>query len=471
VTFVAGAFDTNGFYTRTAVTAEALAAELTSNEASLRDQLHAFEASLPRTGDSKIDEYLHWYASAAILLTKGDRDGHVLTMGYRELNQRDSFWASGIHLVFWRDLERAMLLETVRGQAPTGRIPSTLLPLIDRGDEIDSTEYFILRAARYYSWYRDEALRKQVWPAMQKALDYLASRDSEHVGVPMQLSFWADWKDVNGETGRRYAPHFALLWLASLRAGSEWALLAKDSVAARRYETFAKRASAFINRPYGQGGLWDGHSYVDRWSDGRSPSYVLQDQVVGAYFNVIAVERLNLLYRQLRANETPWGVREKFPYQSDWTEGMGGMPGNYHNGGIWPYLNFVDATGRYLHGHSVDAERIIHEIGEADLDAQGDNKPSEYLNGDTGTNRGFPIQSWDAELFSTIYFGAFGLERTSASNIDVHVHIPPSRDFSTELVLPACTGTLSRQAGKLSWQEEQDACRKQGIIVNVRGGS
>jgi len=42
----------------------------------------------------------------------------------------------------------------------------------------------------------------------------------------------------------------------------------------------------------------------------------------------------------------------------------------------------------------------------------------------------------DAALFSAIYFGAFGIERVSTSEIDIHVHIPHSRDFSTVLVLP-----------------------------------
>ena len=40
---------------------------------------------IPRTGDDRIDRYLPWYMSAGILLTKIDRTGDVLTMGYREL--------------------------------------------------------------------------------------------------------------------------------------------------------------------------------------------------------------------------------------------------------------------------------------------------------------------------------------------------------------------------------------------------
>jgi Glycosyl-hydrolase family 116, catalytic region len=465
VTFATGAFDRNGRYTREQRNVGSLAEDLITQARILREQLHLFVDALPRIGDAEIDRYLRWYVSAGILLTKGDRDGHVLTMGYRELNPRDSFWTSALHLVFWKELERTMLLETALGQKPSGRIPSTLLPLIDRGDEIDSSEYFILRSLRYYRWYRDKAVLAHLWPAVRKAIDYLSSRDLQHVGVPMQQSYWADWKDVPAVRGRRYAPHFALLWVASLRAAAEFAVAMNEAGSAVRYATLADRAAAFLNLPYAEGGMWNGHNYVERWEDGQLRPYVLEDQLVGAYFRVIPAGRLNQIYEAIRASETPWGVREKYPYQTGWTEESGGTGGNYHNGGIWPYLNFVDATGRYLHGYAADAERIIHEIGHADLDAGGDEKPGEYLNGETGDNRGFALQGWDAALFSTIYSGALGLERPSISRINIHPHVPNGRDFSTRLVLPACTGKFSRKSGKSIWHEDQGQCLRQGISV------
>jgi glycogen debranching enzyme len=241
-----------------------------------------------------------------------------------------------------------------------------------------------------------------------------------------------------------------------------------DTSSAARYTALADRAAAFINRPFTEGGMWSGRNYVERWADGMLRPYVLEDQLIGAYFHVIPSDRLHQIYEQIRANETPWGVREKFPYQRGWTEENGGTGGNYHNGGIWPYLNFVDAKGRYLNGYTDDAERIIHEVGRADIDAGGDEKPGEYLNGDTGANRGFSVQGWDAALFSAICFGAFGLERSSTSRIDIRPNVPLSRDFSTRLVLPPCTGTLTRRAGAFVWHEEQDECVRRGIGVVVK---
>jgi hypothetical protein len=468
-TFIVGYFHPNGYYANEFPSAQRLLAALAEQTTSYAAQLAEFEAALPVTGDRTIDGYLRWYSSAAIFLTKGLRTGEVLTMGYRELNQRDSYWAAALHLVFWKDLERKMIVESIQGQLPSGRIPVTLLPTIDRGDEIDSAEYFILRVARFCHWYRDDPLLAQAWPAVKKAIAYLQSRDLEKVDMPMQTSYWADWKDVPGVEGRKYAPHFELLWLAALEAASELAVAAHDTEAAADYRNLEGRAREAINRPVEQGGLWNGSNYVDRWQDGHLPKYVLEDQVMGAYFDVIPADRLRSIYRQLKGNETAYGVRETFPYapysSGFYTTTIDG--GNYHNGGIWPYLNFVDAASRYTHGEAADAERIIHEVGRADLEASNDYQPHEFLNGDDGRNLGASIISWDSALFATIYFGAFGLERTSPSNFEIHVHIPPPRDFSTQLLLPGCTGTLSRRGDRLMW-EDGDSCRRLGMTVTIK---
>lgn len=468
ISFVVGRYDPQGAYARDADNPDKLIAELSSHIDPLADELRGFVQMIPRTGDDRIDHYLPWYMSAGILLTKGNSAGDVLTMGYRELNPRDSFWTSGIHLVLWPSLERHMIQELAQNERADGRIPVTILPVIDRGSEIDSDTYFILRLARYYRWYRDDALLRQLWPAVQKAIAYLVARDTDHVGVPKQISYWADWKDVSGVDGRVYAPYFALLWLASVREASELAEALHDEASAARYRELGDRAEKFINTPWDQGGLWNGNNYVDRWSDGHRPNYILEDQTVGAYFDVIPHDRLDSIFQRLRASETHWGVRETFPYNATWTDEMGGTPGNYHNGGIWPHLNFIDVADRYLHGRGVDAERIIHEVGQADLDAHGDEKPGEFLNGDTGENAGCAVQGWDADLFSAVYFGAFGISRPSAQRIDIRVHIPPGRNFSTRLMLPECRGTLNRRAGALVWSEDQQECRKKGITVSSR---
>lgn len=96
------------------------------------------DARLPRTGDAQLDEYLRWYTTAGVAMTRELKDGTTLTMGYHELNQRDSFWTTWPHLVLWPSLERRMLEESVWSQRPDGKVPTTILPVIEREDDIDN---------------------------------------------------------------------------------------------------------------------------------------------------------------------------------------------------------------------------------------------------------------------------------------------------------------------------------------------
>lgn len=470
LTFIAGNYDENGRYATRFTTARVLLDYACREADSFARQLREFEDALPRTGDASLDAYVRWYTSAGILLTKGDRSGDVLTMGYMELNQRDSFWSTGVHLIMWQSLECQMILETIAGQRPDGRIPVTLLPLTDRGDEIDSSEYFILRVARYYSWYRDRELLRKAWPSVQAAIRYLQSRDLQHVGVPMQTSYWADWKDIPQVQGRIYAPYFDLLWVAALHVAIGLAQEMGDHDSTASYQNLERRADEFINRPLDRGGLWAGSHYADRWRDSEPRKYVLLDQVVAAYFGVISRQKLETIYKTLRASETQFGERETYPYapygSGFWPPHDG--PGNYHNGGVWPYLNFIDAATRYLDRRPADAERIIREVAVHDLETGGDYLPGEFLNAESGENLGFAPQAWDAVLFSAIYFGALGVERVTNDQFRVTVTLPRDRSFKTQLHLPGCSGTLRTQGSGLVWQPERCSPNLHVTVIDAR---
>jgi Glycosyl-hydrolase family 116, catalytic region len=419
----------------------------------LEEQHSDLIAALPRIGDPELDVYLRWYLSAAVLLTKGIASGDVLTMGYKELNQRDSFWTTGVHLIYWPDLELKMLHESMTYQRPNGQIPLTILPVINRDNNIDGNEYFILRIARYYRWYRDAALLKEAMPHVKSAIDYLVSLDREGIGMPMQQSFWADWKDVPGVEGRAYAPHFDLLWLAALKSAAFLASESSDSAYASELNARYRKAYERINRDVGQGGLWDQSRYVDLWKDDRKAAYELEDQALAAIFDVIPHDRLESIYATLnKQNESKFGVRETYPYIPSFAQPYG--LGEYHNGGIWPYLNFADAWGRFKNGRAGDAERILREVGYNDLARFNDFSPGEFLNGETGENEGYAVQGWDADFFSAIYFGALGLERLNATDLAVHVNLSSNRDFRTTIRVPEGDLTLSRVNGHMNIEKK-----------------
>jgi len=423
------------------------------NYAFLRGEIFDFVSAVPSLGDEKIYLYTRWYMQAAILLTKSTVTGEVMTMGYTELNQRDSFWTSFLHVSLWSSLERDIIRLSARWMRPDGKIPTTLLPKIERDFDIDINEYFCLRIARYYRFHRDRSFLEETYGAYLRSVDFILGFDRDGDGLPEQetpdnpMCFWGDWKDVLGVIGRKLSPHFCLLWLAVLKEGAFLAREMEDAEHAHRFDSLYAKAYETVNRDVSDGGLWAGDHYAEVWYDGREMTEILEDQTVGLIWGVVPPERVAMIYNALSRSENEFGIRETYPYRPD---SFGYVGGDYHNGGIWPYLMFCDIMSRYVNGYADDAERLIRKIGRADLELPGDFAPNEYLNGDTGENCGKEIQGWSSALYGAVTHGAFGISHTGEREITVDLRF--ARDFETVLVLPKRFGRvkLSSKNGELS---------------------
>ena len=369
----------------------------------LKQATQAFEAKIPRTGDAELDDYLRWYMVPGVALTKCTAKGQVVTLGYCELNQRDSYWASWLHLVLMPTAERRMIEESIAGMRPHGKVPTCLLPRIDRKDDIDINAFFLLRFYRYYKYHGDDAFLKEHWAALQIAADWLLSRDLEGIGLPVQTSTWADWKDVSGVEGRKYSPYAALVYIAAMRRMSRMAEALGDTEAQERYGEAAGKAFRRINLPRGKGGLWNGRYYCQLWKDGRTDDRLLQDQTVGILLGVVPPGRARSIIRALnRTNRTPWGICETFPY---YDADFGYAPATYHNGGVWPWLSFADDWARITLGRRQEAIGLVKTVARADLVDSGDWAANEHINSLTGENLGFQLQGWNAGLFGLVWFG------------------------------------------------------------------
>lgn len=454
VVFLLGIFDEDHRFKMKFDTAHDVCRYVESSYAVIRNELFDFIHVIPNTGDKQIYRYTRWYMQAAILLTKSDKSGQVMTMGYTELNQRDSFWTSFLHVSLWNDLEKDIIRLSGRWMRHDGKIPTTILPKIERNYDIDINEYFCLRIARYYRYHKDMGFLEEMYPYYVKSVNFLMTFDRDGDGLPEQdtpdnpMCFWGDWKDVLGVVGRKLAPHFSLLWLAVLKEGAYLAGEMDDLETKSAYEALYKKAYENINKDTSNGGLWLKDHYAEVWYDSREMTEVLQDQTVGLIFGVVPENRIKPIYDAISHGENEFGIRETYPYRPD---SFGYVGGDYHNGGIWPYLMFCDIMSRYLNGYSADAERLIRKVGYYDLELPGDFAPNEYMNGDTGENCGKEIQGWSSALYGAITHGAFKVEHTGDREITIHVNFK-DRDFETVLLLPKRFGriTLSRKGGKYS---------------------
>lgn len=470
LTFWLGVFDKRGWFGTKCGNADGFTIYAGKNAARFEALTDEFTAAMPSVGDSTLDRYLRWYTSAAVVLTKGNAAGQVIQMGYQELNQRDAFWTSMLHLAFWPDHEQTVLRESAHWMQPNGKIPTTILPLIDRRCDLDINCYFCLRIARYYQMYQNVDFLAEMFPYYKRSVEFLLSQDRDGDRIPEQYygtdmqGFWGDWKDVPGVEGRMLSPHTSLLWLAVLQEGAAIADLLQDKIASTYHEMF-HTASEKINRDVEKGGMWQKDHYAERWYDGSVSTEVLIDQFVGLYFNVIPEEREGAVIGAILRGENDFGIPETWPYRTRPNFDPGGI---YHNGGIWPYLLFGFCTCLYRRGRSMDAERLIKKLGYYDLEKESDYSPNEYISGTEGRNCGKEIQGWSADLFGAVYYGAFTVDYPDERTARIQINLPKNRDFTTRYVLPKRFGTvtISRKKGKLKASRPQNPHYRVKLLDN-----
>lgn len=369
----------------------------------LETKTEEFSQAIPETGIEDVDTYLRWYMVPAISLTRYNKKGEILTMGYMELNPRDSYWTTWVHLLLYKDAERKMIEECLAAVSPAGKMPTTILPVIEREDDLDINAFLILRAARFYQLYHEKDKLLSYWPVLKKAMDWLISRDTKGKGLPRQVSFWGDWKDVKGVEDREYSPFSALVYLAALKKMMYMGEECGDSVATEKYEEAYRKGYDIVNKPVEEGGMWNGRYYCQLWKNGSVNDKLLEDQTIGILFDVVPRDKaLKIIESLNEMSLTPYGVAETFPY---YPKEFGLDPATYHNGAVWPWVNFMDCWARIRLGQKDDAIDIIKRVGRADIIASGDWSANEHINSLTGENLGFHIQGWSAALFGTVYFG------------------------------------------------------------------
>lgn len=369
----------------------------------LETKTEEFSQAIPETGIEDVDTYLRWYMVPAISLTRYNKKGEILTMGYMELNPRDSYWTTWVHLLLYKDAERKMIEECLAAVSPAGKMPTTILPVIEREDDLDINAFLILRAARFYQLYHEKYKLLSYWPVLKKAMDWLISRDTKGKGLPRQVSFWGDWKDVKGVEDREYSPFSALVYLAALKKMMYMGEECGDSVAIEKYEEAYRKGYDIVNKPVEEGGMWNGRYYCQLWKNGSVNDKLLEDQTIGILFDVVPRDKaLKIIESLNEMSLTPYGVAETFPY---YPKEFGLDPATYHNGAVWPWVNFMDCWARIRLGQKDDAIDIIKRVGRADIIASGDWSANEHINSLTGENLGFHIQGWSAALFGTVYFG------------------------------------------------------------------
>jgi hypothetical protein len=344
----------------------------------VRNLTFGFESYLPLTKpEHRI--LLNNELVSAFILTRTLYTGEILTMGYQELNQRDSFWTSWIHLILFRFAEETMIKETCQGQLPSGKIPTTLLPLIEREWDIDITAYFVLRVARYLHYHKDKQKVREWSPYARKAVQYLVSLCDAH-RTPWARDWWADWKDVSGMGNRLYGAHFVFMVKAAIKEFN-WVA--------------CQLGEAPFDFQVNIEPLWNGKYFQDVMRDGSTDGRFHEDQMIAGLWNVCGEDRFESMVSYAEKLENAYGLPETQPF---YEPGFGYDKGIYHNGGIWPWLGFADAASRIASGYRESGEELLVKVATTDILRYGTLAPHEFCNGINGTPNGNSPQGWNAAV-------------------------------------------------------------------------
>ena len=405
----------------------------------------ALLASFPNSGWPAVDAGVRSWLQAPALLTKGIGE-RVLTMGYVELNARDSYWTTaGLHAAFWPSLEALMLRESCEfacspgGGPPSycapgdaGKIPTCVLPTIVRDDNVDITAFWALRLGRYVAATSDEALLGELYPCLRGALHYLQRRAAPGEALPAARaeSYWGSWLDVPFMKGRKLMADNSAVYLAAQRVGARAAALlasrraggtlrggqsaAANGTAGTALSTSALRAdgrnfsAAYaagwrqLISPVEVGGQWNATTGAlsDTWWDGRVVNYTLGDQFMAVYFSLLGHQKAASLLEWLTGGsglEGPYGVRALFPYMPHASDPWGGEypPGVYANGGSYAWLTCGAVHALAAGGDVMGAWRVWLKLTTRMFEAGAGGLAFEYLHSDTGARMGNAPQGWD----------------------------------------------------------------------------
>jgi hypothetical protein len=139
--------------------------------------------------------------------------------------------------------------------------------------------------------------------------------------------------------------------------------------------------------------MWNGLFYQDVMADRSTDGRFHQDQLIAGLWGVEGEGRYDIMMATAVSHENEFGLPETVPF---YPVSFGYQQGEYHNGGIWPWLSFADAAGRIARGFRESGEQLLLKVAETDIRRFGDWCANEFINGKTGVGGGHPQQGWNA---------------------------------------------------------------------------
>lgn len=284
-------------------------------------------------------------------------------------------------------------------QSPSGQIPNcvdTFHPSRNRliaFGAADASLWFVITLG-----YAEKLIgpHPEFHDAADKALVWLRFQDSHEEGLIEQQEA-TDWMDIIACRG--HVLYTNVLYFAAL-------------------EMRLKIKRAHLVREATNGFLWrngDGYFKPWSWKQDYGGWFDTAANCFAIAFGLADEEQTDSILDHIESNklDEPYPVRTIFPPiqpgDPDWreyyrTEHELNLPGQYHNGGVWPWVGGLYVAALVKARRLDKASDALYRLAQADrLGREQEWEFNEWLHGVSGEPRGSAHQAWSAGMFIYAY--------------------------------------------------------------------
>jgi len=332
--------------------------------------------------------------------------------GYPEPYTRDLMISSLGILVSGSDrLIKSLLrvLETLAGnQTPLGHIPSLVHDREDRGAS-DTTPLFLMAVGLYRNATGEADFLEQ---AVQKALSWMAHQSPSDRVMVAQLPT-SDWRDEQWVIGYGLYVNtvvYTYLRLLGLRERAEQLreLMGRFTVKGERQQRHVHEGLVLRYKPYYA--LWSYKVHKSERFDLLGNSLAILSGIASRSRASRIISWIEAECSALRQNgDLAVDLPPNFfpfikPDNPDWMERYKryNPPGEYHNGGVWPFVCGFYIAALVAAGRFSLAERKLAALAELVRPAHEENVEfgfNEWCRAQDGSPRGEDWQTWSAAMY------------------------------------------------------------------------
>jgi len=314
---------------------------------------------------------------------------------------------------------------------------------------IDATPLFIVLAGYYYERTGDRDFIQQLWPNIERALDWIDHYgDSDGDGFVeykqrsdggLSNQGWKDSEDSVFHSDGRFAhAPIALcevqgyVYDAKRKAAGLAVMLGKKQ-RAEKLEKEAEKLKQSFHRDFWSDDLG---MYAIALDGDKKPCFVRSSNAGHSLFSGIAGEAQAKIIAQTMVTQpffTGWGIRTIAGTEPRYN------PMSYHNGSIWPHDNALIAFGMSRYGMKEAALKVLTGLFEAGSFIDLQRLPELFCGFDRRPGEGptlYPVacdpQAWAAGAVFLLIQACLGL-RIAASENKIYFHQPQMPAFLKQI--------------------------------------